>query len=1361
MQPTEFEAMAQALLEKTYRIDGNLIQFGAGQDGGREATWSQPASHSRYSRPANQKTDVKKEWVFQVKYHDLDQRGWSTSRDAVLSDLEKELDKIVNKYAVPCHAYVMITNVPFTGARNVGTRDQVTALADRWHKHIPEIYVWDAADLSRILDANADVRTAYIDTILPGDVLKAIYNQATSSLDRKQSAFKAYLKFVTDRESSACAEEAGDEPDLPLSNVFIDLTLRIQDNNDKTLTKFFGEQQSKKSNTDISLLLESQISVRASFALFFADHPNILLLGGPGLGKSTLTQFLSLYQAARVVDPALSRCLAERLKLPEGKAVEDLDAYCRPRFPFRIELRRYARWMGKQQNSQNELARYIVEVLINPNASSTLVMDDVFDLASDNPILIALDGLDEVPNLEIRRQIVENLRVFLRRIDSENGDVQVILSSRPKGYSGEFEGFEPITWELNELEKPDFDEYCDCWLKNRILDIEERSEAKERINRGMLSESVQRLARSLLQATVILTIARGKIEIPHQRNSLYKKYVEVIFNREKIKWPIVSERENELLRLHERVGYELHCKMEQSRIEALDRPTFRSYVLSVLEDYSAIELGNKRLREVADEIIEAATDRLCLLIGKGRDQTDVDFVVQQYREYFAAVYLSNHPGADPDRVFDMLVQRGAYWAYVLQFYVAQANTNQQMRWVTGIPEQNDGEAPAESLVRRTRTYRAILNVLPEFTLQRRSDLERALKIIFSLDTRWTWLEQETAIGILKLIPSIDIFQTIWKIIKNLSHQDNGTLAVELWLLLELSSYQSKDFRQLCDQIQPLLNQENTQETILPLVFQYDLEVDLSACNFYKIESGIEEYNYKQVGAFFETRKKYVQSFCHQPKEKQLELLLSISSRWWWMDTQSSFPIENIIDSFLLEQEISILGDSIRLRTFSYLCRQPLKPSSLEAISKITDDVENINAKYLKAILKAIQNPTNKDLDNEARVLESQIPNETIYHNWKTSNILGPSPSDFCSIESWKEFKQEIANLSSDPEWITKSIDFNESQNLWICLIFHPDHWMLLVKEGLITENDCNNLLNTPLGKILSIPKFPLNIVSGISVITSESYTIPLYKILRVALTILREEGTARISEARSLNAILYNWRNKQLVPPVEVENVKNLLCQANNLPTLPSLWVDAILTLCMSVPDIDVELLLDFWERSKCSKPQLPIVRMRKFPREWNQILERLLSSRHGSACELIVAMLACAEPGKQIKQDALLVRLLAESDSYINNDDASCYLYFRALFNLDPSLKEFSLWSQPGVINLVQKSPWLLDRLSKRFSTAVDSKFQLDHQQLRSQFFTFITNRHDYPNRISLGALNSILKIDERNLPVLDSKTWQQNFDE
>ena len=75
-----FEQLVQALLEKQYRSEGNLQQFGAGKDGAREATWTQQASHINYVRPINESTDLDKEWVFQAKFHDIGQRGWSSAR---------------------------------------------------------------------------------------------------------------------------------------------------------------------------------------------------------------------------------------------------------------------------------------------------------------------------------------------------------------------------------------------------------------------------------------------------------------------------------------------------------------------------------------------------------------------------------------------------------------------------------------------------------------------------------------------------------------------------------------------------------------------------------------------------------------------------------------------------------------------------------------------------------------------------------------------------------------------------------------------------------------------------------------------------------------------------------------------------------------------------------------------------------------------------------------------------------------------------------------------------------------------------------------------------------------------------------
>ena len=73
----------------------------------------------------------------------------------------------------------------------------------------------------------------------------------------------------------------------------------------------------------------------------------------------------------------------------------------------------------------------------------------------------------------------------------------------------------------------------------------------------MESEAVRRLATTLLQATVMLTIVRRKSDIPGERHKLFAKYVDVVFEREKTKIDLISQYE-ELRRLHETVGYRLH-----------------------------------------------------------------------------------------------------------------------------------------------------------------------------------------------------------------------------------------------------------------------------------------------------------------------------------------------------------------------------------------------------------------------------------------------------------------------------------------------------------------------------------------------------------------------------------------------------------------------------------------------------------------------------------------------------------------------------------------------------------------------------------------------------------------------------------
>jgi len=228
MGPEKFEELGQALLENLFRIEGKLIQFGDGKDGAREATWSQPSDHPTYKQPTNETASVDKKWVFQVKFHDIDLRGWSGARSSIQSELASELKKITDKYSLGCHKYILITNVPFSGVRFVGTRDKITAICEEWAVKIPEIEIWDANDISRMLDNSPGVRAAFLETILPGDILSEIL--LNLRLEKRKSAKKlrGYLQAIVDAEIHARSEEAGDDGGLPLDRIFVDLNLRLE-----------------------------------------------------------------------------------------------------------------------------------------------------------------------------------------------------------------------------------------------------------------------------------------------------------------------------------------------------------------------------------------------------------------------------------------------------------------------------------------------------------------------------------------------------------------------------------------------------------------------------------------------------------------------------------------------------------------------------------------------------------------------------------------------------------------------------------------------------------------------------------------------------------------------------------------------------------------------------------------------------------------------------------------------------------------------------------------------------------------------------------------------------------------------------
>lgn len=298
------------------------------------------------------------------------------------------------------------------------------------------------------------------------------------------------------------------------------------------------------------------------------------------------------------------------------------------------------------------------------------------------------------------------------------------------------------------------------------------------------------------------------------------------------------------------------------------------------------------------------------------------------------------------------------------------------------------------------------------------------------------------------------------------------------------------------------------------------------------------------------------------------------------------------------------------------------------------------------------------------------------------------------------------------------------------------------------------MINTTLGSILQIPLIPIDVFQILSLSSISSKLVPLYQLINIALSIIEKEGDKRIDNIRLLGGILH----QHTIESVSVEQINFLLSRSNNLLSIPSGWISAILRICIDTPELNIELLLNLWGKNKSSELHFLLIRSENSQDKWNQLLEKILYNNHPSALRLGVAIAACIEPrGKA--EIILRDRLISEFSSYPISGD--CMKFFQALLNLSPSLEEFSLWVQPIIINQVCQSRLTSINISQRFMLAVSSECKIDLTQLREQLSIFITNRSDYPATIVLGALEAIIKIDDINLSILDSKIWQQCFDE
>lgn len=638
----EFETLCQSLVQQIIGPGAKI--YGMGRDGAREATFIGKANY-----PSTEE-QWDGNWIIQSKFHDLKQ-GVKECRNQILTDLDSELTKIIS-YGHKCENYILITNVPLSGVFQKGTKDKIDAeIIPKYN--IKNVHVWGADEVCRFLDSYPGIRQSYASFIVPGDLIASVMGIINAKETNLDQIVELYCRGCFNSEKYAKLDDTGDLEDkkIDIRQVFIDLNVtQVKPSQcpqiviDK-LPNWFKEALNNPERTSaLSYLLDDTI-------------PRLVLVGGPGEGKSTLLQYLAQVHRARIIN--------ELSGFEDSSELEK----CRTRIPFRVILKEYAQWISS--NDINNLFEYLA-IKLTQDSGQKVSSDQVQQIIKKSPILLLLDGLDEVPNKEVRENILNNINSFIDQIINVfECDLKIVATTRPQGYSNEFDPLHYIHLTLKGIPPKKAINYAKLWTNARNLGPVEIKRILNTFKECLKDNVVTVLTKTPLQVTILLFIIYSGGTLPKQREELFDKYVDTIYMREYKKLPEVLKTEkDQIYDLHKYLAFLLHRRAEKNESEALmDISEFKEQIKQYLKNKNEL-LTEEEIDSTSNQIIDVSKKRLVLI--ESPQEGKVGFALTTIREFFAASYLVDQVESTEKRISRFkTISKSPHWANVTLFFAGR------------------------------------------------------------------------------------------------------------------------------------------------------------------------------------------------------------------------------------------------------------------------------------------------------------------------------------------------------------------------------------------------------------------------------------------------------------------------------------------------------------------------------------------------------------------------------------------------------------------------------------------------------------------------------------------------------------------
>ncbi|MBR1167648.1 hypothetical protein [Bradyrhizobium liaoningense] len=726
LSPIAFERLIRALCFANMGPAGTV--YSAGADGGRDFTYE-----------GKIKGYEAKDWngylIIQCKFKDQ-----SSSKIDDITWLKTQLDEELAKFLQPGlrlrkpDYYVLATNIQLSGADGVSNRRTgksrrggLTKIADLfagWKEklQIKDFDVWPHDKIADLLIAQPEIRQTYAQWITSGDVLAKTLQHFTSIRPDFGDVAVRYIKNSLQRDQYVRLRDAGSVSDLQIrtSQVIVDLPLA---NGDRPYTTHFLEEEEISFEEDEEANSENaiaQLVERAREKLdaetLVADEDlgdgsarltrnKVVLMGGPGQGKSTVSLFLTQLLRAGILsqqhnlrrDPATKRLVAEILGRAES---EQISTSFPPRFPCHISLPRYADAISAARESKNRLPSILTHLATEIGNSADLEIDrsDLRNWLRSYPWMLVLDGLDEVPPSGERPAVLEAIKVFLTEVSEVNADILIVVTTRPQGYNKDLSEELWEHWQLADLKPDQALRYAQAFGQARYPDDSLRREEVHRsLEKAASQAATARLMVTPLQVTILHFIVDTGGGVPTARWTLFNEYFEVLKKREKSKGGelqrILERHSLHLGPIHYRAGLVLQTDSEHSggAGSTFTQDRLRHLIRNYLGSEGFVD---PELHHRVEELMKLATDRLVLL--SQQIEGTVSFEVRSLQEFMAAAALTS----GDQEIMELRLSHiagNSHWRHVFQIAASRCFADDSFHYrratITQIARQMDSLEP--------------------------------------------------------------------------------------------------------------------------------------------------------------------------------------------------------------------------------------------------------------------------------------------------------------------------------------------------------------------------------------------------------------------------------------------------------------------------------------------------------------------------------------------------------------------------------------------------------------------------------------------------------------------------------------------